>query len=94
MSSASVLTFLPAGGCLTANSALLRNDLLPPTPPPGATVCDDLRGVCLPTANCRLKTPSVRVTLRLAVYRHSFRLGAKPLEAGDQSFLFPTDPMR
>jgi hypothetical protein len=28
---------------------------------------------------------SVRVTLRLAVYRESFRLGAKPREAHDQS---------
>jgi hypothetical protein len=35
-----------------------------------------------------LKTPiaKVRVTLRLAVYRPSVRLGAKPLEAHDQRF--------
>jgi hypothetical protein len=30
----------------------------------------------------------VRVTLRLAVYRQSVRLGAKPLEAHDQHFFF------
>jgi hypothetical protein len=30
----------------------------------------------------------VRVTLRLAVYRQSVLLGAKPLETHDQRFLF------
>jgi hypothetical protein len=30
----------------------------------------------------------VRVTLRLAIYRQSVRLGAKSLEACDQIFLF------
>jgi hypothetical protein len=30
----------------------------------------------------------VKVTLRLAVYRQSVRLGAKPLEDQDQSFFF------
>jgi hypothetical protein len=33
----------------------------------------------------------VRVTLRLAVYRPSFRLSDKPLETHDQSFYFPTE---
>jgi hypothetical protein len=31
---------------------------------------------------------SVRVTLRLVVYRQSVRLGAKPLEAHDQRYIF------
>jgi hypothetical protein len=33
----------------------------------------------------------IRVTLRLAVYRQSVRLGYKPLETHDQHFSFPTD---
>jgi hypothetical protein len=44
------------------------------------------------TASSRLKTdwPRVRfrVTLQLAVYRQSARLGAKPVEAHDQFFFF------
>jgi hypothetical protein len=36
----------------------------------------------------------VRVTLRLAVYRQSLRLGAKLLEAQDQRFFFATEPLR
>jgi hypothetical protein len=35
----------------------------------------------------------VRVTLRLAVYRQSVRLGVRPLEAHDQRF-FPTELLR
>jgi hypothetical protein len=35
-----------------------------------------------------LKRVRVRVTLRLAVYRQSVHLGAKPLVAQDQSFFF------
>jgi hypothetical protein len=31
----------------------------------------------------------VKVTLRLAVYRQSVRLGVKPLETHDQIFFFP-----
>jgi hypothetical protein len=34
----------------------------------------------------------VRVTLRLAVYRQSVRLGAKPLETHDQRFFFQLNP--
>jgi hypothetical protein len=33
------------------------------------------------------------VTLWLAVYRQSIRLGAKPLEAHDRSFSFATEPL-
>jgi hypothetical protein len=33
----------------------------------------------------------VRVTLRLAVYRQSVRLGDKPLETHDQNFYFPAE---
>jgi hypothetical protein len=36
----------------------------------------------------------VKVTLRLAVYRQSVRLGAKPLEAQDQRFFYPNELMR
>jgi hypothetical protein len=36
----------------------------------------------------------VRVTLRLAVYRQSLRLGDKPLKAHDQNFYFPTKHLR
>jgi hypothetical protein len=36
----------------------------------------------------------VRVTLRLAVYRPSVRLGAKPLETHDQRFLFSTEHLQ
>jgi hypothetical protein len=37
----------------------------------------------------------VSVTLRMAAYRKSVRLGAKPLEAHDQrSFYFATEPLR
>jgi hypothetical protein len=35
----------------------------------------------------------IRVTLRLAVYRQSVPLGAKPLETHDQRF-FSTEPLR
>jgi hypothetical protein len=40
------------------------------------------------------KTARVRVTLRLAVYRQSLRLGTKPLEAHDQYFLFSTEHLQ
>jgi hypothetical protein len=33
-----------------------------------------------------------RVTLRLAVYHHSVRLGIRPLETHDQRFLFQLNP--
>jgi hypothetical protein len=36
----------------------------------------------------------VRVTLRLAVYSQSVRLGAKPLEIHDQRFFFVTEPLQ
>jgi hypothetical protein len=36
----------------------------------------------------------VRVTLRLAVYRQSVRLGAKPLGTHDQNFYFPAKHLR
>jgi hypothetical protein len=36
----------------------------------------------------------VRVTLRLAVYRKSVHLGAKPLESHDQKYFFATEPLR
>jgi hypothetical protein len=36
----------------------------------------------------------VRVTLRLAVYRQSVRLGTKPLEDHDQRFLLHWNPCR
>jgi hypothetical protein len=42
-------------------------------------------------ANPQLK---VEVTLRLAVYRQSVRLGDKPLETHDQNFYFPTEHLR
>jgi hypothetical protein len=35
-----------------------------------------------------------RVTLRLAVYSQSVRLGDKPLEIQDQNFYFPTEHLR
>jgi hypothetical protein len=54
-----------------------------------------LRYQLLISQNCssQLTQPTVirvrvRVTLRLAVYRRSVRLGAKPLEAHDQRFFF------
>jgi hypothetical protein len=34
----------------------------------------------------------VKVTLRLAIYRQSVRLGMKPLETHDQSFFFQLNP--
>jgi hypothetical protein len=37
---------------------------------------------------------SVRVTLRLSVYRQLVRLGDKPLETHDQYFYFPTELLR
>jgi hypothetical protein len=44
-------------------------------------------------ANRSLKVKvRVRVTLRLAVYRQSVRLGVKPLETHDQTFFFQLDP--
>jgi hypothetical protein len=36
----------------------------------------------------------VKVTLRLAVYRKSFRLGAKPRETHDKGFFFSIEPLR
>jgi hypothetical protein len=39
-------------------------------------------------------TVRVRVTLRLAVYRQSLRLGAEPLETHNQQFYFPTEHLR
>jgi hypothetical protein len=36
----------------------------------------------------------VKVALRLAVYRQSVRLGARPLETHDQRFLFPAELLR
>jgi hypothetical protein len=36
----------------------------------------------------------VTVTLRLAVYCQSVRLGDKPLENHDQNFYFPTEHLR
>jgi hypothetical protein len=36
----------------------------------------------------------VRITLRLAVYRKSVRLGDKSLETHDQYFCFPTEHLR
>jgi hypothetical protein len=52
------LTSSQAGGYLTRLSVatLWLTTTGTPPPPPGATVCDDLRRVCLPTANCRLAT--------------------------------------
>jgi hypothetical protein len=41
-----------------------------------------------------LKIVKVKVTLRLAVYRKSVRLGAKPIEDHDQSFFGVTEPLR
>jgi hypothetical protein len=35
---------------------------------------------------------SVRVILRMAVYRQSVRLGAKPLEAREQRFFLQLNP--
>jgi hypothetical protein len=48
----------------------------------------ELTSCCLKT-NCGVR---MRVTLWLAVYHQSFRLGTKPLEAHDQSFLFQRNP--
>jgi hypothetical protein len=39
------------------------------------------------------RNSKVKITLRLAVYRQSVRLGAKPHEAEEQSF-FSTEPLR
>jgi hypothetical protein len=39
-----------------------------------------------------ISSVKVRVTLRLAVYRQSVRLGLKPLEAHDQRIFLPTEP--
>jgi hypothetical protein len=61
MSSASVLSFLPAGDCLTTNSLLQ-----------------------LSTLTFKFK---VEVTLRLAVYRQSVRLGAKLSRFTTRDFL-------
>jgi hypothetical protein len=36
----------------------------------------------------------VKVTLRLAIYRQSVRLGVKPLETHDQTFFFSTELLR
>jgi hypothetical protein len=44
-----------------------------------------MRGIIMPLVRVRVR---VRVTLRLAVYRQSVRLGAKPLKTHDQIFLF------
>jgi hypothetical protein len=69
----------------------------------GATFCDDLRWVCLPITNLQLQLSvpgwlpivrvrvRVKVTLRLAVYHQSVRLGVKPLETQDQ-ILFQVNP--
>jgi hypothetical protein len=37
---------------------------------------------------------SVRITLRLAVYHQSVRLGDKPLATHDQNSYFPTEHLR
>jgi hypothetical protein len=37
---------------------------------------------------------TVRITLRLAVYRQSARLGDNPLETRDQQFFLSTEPLR
>jgi hypothetical protein len=45
--------------------------------------------------SCVLGTPvTVRVTLGLAVYRQSVRLGDKPLETHEQQFFFPNEHVR
>jgi hypothetical protein len=41
---------------------------------------------CHPFSN--INSVKIKVTLRLAVYRQSVRLGVKPLETHDQTFLF------
>jgi hypothetical protein len=52
---------------------------------PATALYDD----CLTTALFRVRgRVRVRVTLRLAVYRHSVRPGTKPLETHDQVFFF------
>jgi hypothetical protein len=55
--------------------------------------CDSLNSLLqLPTPELdsmlTLVKVKVKVTLRLAVYRQSFRLGVKPLENHDQIFFF------
>jgi hypothetical protein len=47
----------------------------------------------LPSGDC-VELLRVTVTLRLAVYRQSVRLGAKPLEPHDQRFFFSPEPLR
>jgi hypothetical protein len=73
--------------------------------PPGATVCDDFRWVCLQTASCRLETLldcgfkvevevefEFEIILRLTVYRQSFRLGVKLPEVHEERFFLQLKP--
>jgi hypothetical protein len=41
-----------------------------------------------------VKSRSVKVTLRLTVYRQSVRLGAEPLEIHGENFLFSIEHLR
>jgi hypothetical protein len=51
-----------------------------------------LEDLCLPWKFNGLLKIKVRVTLRLAVYRQSVSLGAKPLDTQDQRFFFNLNP--
>jgi hypothetical protein len=105
MSSAFVLTFVPASDCFTTNMALLRKYLqqwgllhLPRLRQgrPSASTSDGSVSQLL-TIDSRLMTldfkVKARVTSWLAVYHQSVHLGAKPLETRDQ-FFFTTEPLR
>jgi hypothetical protein len=85
MSSASLLAFLSDSDCPTTVDSQLAPLL--------CTALTTLNTVdrviqLLHTEN------RVRITLRLAVYRQSVRLGDKPLETHDQNFYFPTEHLR
>jgi hypothetical protein len=59
--------------------------------PLGSKTLPDLSYQLLTSHNCNFRHLKVKVTLRLAVYPQSVRLGAKPLEAHYKRLFFATE---
>jgi hypothetical protein len=78
------------GGIIDRGSRSTRRKPAPLCPPQNPTCCSDAkpdrRGEKLVTNRLSYGTAKVRDTLRLAVYRQSVHLRAKPLETYDQRF--------
>jgi hypothetical protein len=92
-----IVAYRPVAKCwLCKQRPFLGNGSVNTFPMPGDGVTQPVarwrEHIPAETVSIRELTSESRVTLRLAVNRHSIHLGVKPLETHDQRFLFQLNP--